>query len=317
MPAAQPCTERNLAQIASDWGYGGRVQAAHPRQVQPEHRVVAQGCILTASTSYGLRLCASDLLGTRANVRSATLPRSLTAFLMAEGPALEWSYGAGLQLCHGRAQAAALAVHEAASLTERQHIGQRSRCVVIQATPETLSDEVLAEQVETSLQRTQARPLAKLDRLGALSAEMLAPDVDNAVARLLLESCALELLGRALQSLGNTLPATAASTLHPQDRQRMLRVRDRLLADPGHPHRLMDLARDAGVSISTLKEKFPLVMGSSVFEYLRQLRLDRARVGLHSEGWTVKQAAFFAGYRHPSNFTTAYRRRFGVPPSQH
>lgn len=315
-PASAPCTERRFGDIASDWGYGGRVDAAHLSDTPPEERVVAQGHIQMATTVCGVRMCASDLLATRNHVRRADVGRSLTVYAMLDGPALEWRHGPASRPRRGAAQAAVLAVHDEARMTETQQAGQRSHCLVVQVTPETLADAALADQVQASLRRTVVRPLPAPARLRALAADLLAPRPAGAVSRLFLESCALELLARGLQGLDDdAIDAAADTRLHPQDRQRMLRVRDRLLAEPGHPHRLAELARDAGVSISTLKQKFPLVAGAPVFEYLRQLRLERARRGLLHEGWSVKQAAFYAGYRHPTNFATAYRRRFGVAPS--
>jgi AraC-like DNA-binding protein len=70
------------------------------------------------------------------------------------------------------------------------------------------------------------------------------------------------------------------------------------------------------MSVSSLKAKFPLAVGQSVFGFLRSQRLERARRGLQYEGWTVKQAAYFVGYAHPSNFATAYRRKFGAAPRE-
>ena len=62
------------------------------------------------------------------------------------------------------------------------------------------------------------------------------------------------------------------------------------------------------------KVKFAAVFGQPIFAFLRDLRLERAFEGLQSEGWTVSQAAYFVGYRHPSSFSEAFRRKFGVAP---
>ncbi|WP_241053878.1 helix-turn-helix transcriptional regulator [Achromobacter xylosoxidans] len=311
-----PCTERRFGDIASAWGYDGHVDAAHRPDLPPDQRIVAQGHIHTATTASGLRMCASDLLATRNHIRSADLGRSLTVYAMLDGPALDWRHGPSSRPQCGTAHAAVLAVRDEARMTEAHQAGQHSRCLVVQVTPDTLIDATLAELVQTCLRRTQARPLPSPGRLRAIATDMLAPRAGGAIARLWLESCALDMLARGLRSLGDAAQTSDDARLHPLDRRRMLRVRDRLLAEPGHPHRLADLARDAGVSVSTLKQKFPLVAGAPVFEYLRQVRLERARDGLLHEGWSVKQAAFYAGYRHPTNFTTAYRRRFGAAPSR-
>ena len=78
----------------------------------------------------------------------------------------------------------------------------------------------------------------------------------------------------------------------------------------------MDLARDAGVSVTTLKTKFNAAFGQSVVAFLRDVRLERAREGIVGEGWTVSQAAYLVGYKHQSSFSTAFHRKFGIWPSE-
>ncbi|MDL4863984.1 helix-turn-helix domain-containing protein, partial [Halomonas elongata] len=51
-----------------------------------------------------------------------------------------------------------------------------------------------------------------------------------------------------------------------------------------------------------------------VFDDLREYRLSLARDYL-TRGFSVQQAAHFCGYRHASNFATAFRRHYGVAPS--
>ena len=43
--------------------------------------------------------------------------------------------------------------------------------------------------------------------------------------------------------------------------------------------------------------------------------MDLAHQGIEENGWTVSEAAYFAGFRHQSNFATAFRHKFGFAPS--
>jgi AraC-like DNA-binding protein len=63
-----------------------------------------------------------------------------------------------------------------------------------------------------------------------------------------------------------------------------------------------------------LQRQFRSVYGTTVFEFLRECRLQRARQALERDGITVGQAALLAGYTSAANFATAYRRRFGLAP---
>lgn len=123
--------------------------------------------------------------------------------------------------------------------------------------------------------------------------------------------------GLSLQLLAHGLPATAAAPVHPLspgERQRLEAVRRVLHDAPERPHSLVDLARLAAMSPSTLRNKFRRAYGDSVFGYLKECRLSKARDYL-AQGYSVQQTAHLCGYRHATNFATAFRRRFGVPPS--
>jgi len=80
------------------------------------------------------------------------------------------------------------------------------------------------------------------------------------------------------------------------------------------PPTLAELARQVGLGETALKRGFPRVFGTTVFGYLRERRLDRARQLLLSGEATVMEAAAAVGYSNPSNFASAFRARFGVNP---
>ena len=183
------------------------------------------------------------------------------------------------------------------------------------ADPEMLGDAELAETVNALLAATAWQAVQAPARALALARDLCSRTAWDCVSTLLLESCALEMLALSLQD-GPTRTPSTAGPISRRDREKMCLVRDALTACPDHPHRLSELARQAGVSVTILKDKFPALFGQTVFAFLRDIRLERARKGLQEEGWTVSQAAYFAGYRHTSNFSTAFQRRFQVLPSE-
>jgi len=62
-----------------------------------------------------------------------------------------------------------------------------------------------------------------------------------------------------------------------------------------------------------LKQLFKTVFGMGPYEYLIRKRLEKAKELLEN-GLSVKEVAAQVGYR-PSDFTTAFRKHFGFPPS--
>lgn len=123
--------------------------------------------------------------------------------------------------------------------------------------------------------------------------------------------------GMALQLLAHGLPPgldTPAVRLSPGEWQRLERVRERLQIRPAEPHSLATLAELASMSPATLRRKFRAAYGCSVFDYLRERRLELARQML-LRGHGVERASQSAGYQHANNFTAAFRQRYGYPPS--
>jgi len=75
-----------------------------------------------------------------------------------------------------------------------------------------------------------------------------------------------------------------------------------------------DLAKFSAMSISSLQHKFKSSLGISLLSYIRRRRLTIAKQQLESGLMTISEAAYNAGYRHPSNFTNAFKKVFGIPP---
>lgn len=302
--SAVPChSARGLADVARRWGYGCDVDAAD------DDAPLAEGVLSTLELSCGVKVCATDLVATRDNERAGIISRTLTIVLVLDGDPIRYALDGRREQIFWPGRAAIVTATGDARLSGRHRRGERSRSLVLQANPRDMDDDALGAHVDGKLAETVLAPLRIGDRLQALAHDLMAAHHAGPVARLLAESCALELLARGLAA-----ELAADSALHPRDANRVLRVRDKLVAAPAEDHRLGDLARLAGMSVSSLKAKFPRVVGQSVFDFLRSQRLEHARRGLEREGWTVKQAAHFVGYAHPSNFTAAYRRKFGAAP---
>ena len=81
------------------------------------------------------------------------------------------------------------------------------------------------------------------------------------------------------------------------------------------PTGLVELARRAGASESTLLRSFRRELGCGPGEYWRARRLDEAVVLLRAERHSVAEVATRVGYDNPTSFAYAFRRRFGRSPS--
>lgn len=97
-------------------------------------------------------------------------------------------------------------------------------------------------------------------------------------------------------------------------RERLAPLKDHIDAHLGEVFDLRGLARRFGFSESGLARGFRQAHGSSLFEYVTKARLARARVLLEQGRQSVTEIALDVGYGHAANFSTAFKRHFGLSP---
>lgn len=150
----------------------------------------------------------------------------------------------------------------------------------------------------------------------SIAEQMLHPPAASRLMRnLYLESRALDLLSEAFAALTLQTGGDRLLRLKPFDRRRLRLIEDFLAAHAHEVTSLDEVAKVGGVSVSTLRRLFQAAYGTTVFEHLRRLGLERARLALEREGVPVSEAAFLAGYTNPANFATAFKRHFGLTPT--
>ncbi|MEZ8253982.1 helix-turn-helix transcriptional regulator [Vibrio splendidus] len=79
---------------------------------------------------------------------------------------------------------------------------------------------------------------------------------------------------------------------------------------------LESIASKFSMSISNLQRRFKQSYNLTINGYIRYRRLDIARQHLERGLVSITEAAYEAGYQHPSNFTSAFKKTFGVPPHE-
>ena len=78
--------------------------------------------------------------------------------------------------------------------------------------------------------------------------------------------------------------------------------------------RARELAELCQTSLRTLERHFQKHYGTTVSEWLRELRLKQAYSVLQT-GKSVKEVAFEHGYKQVSHFSREFKSHFGVSPS--
>lgn len=166
----------------------------------------------------------------------------------------------------------------------------------------------------------KSRPFSMMRPLDGPVTAQLADDLINLnyqgrMGELYCQAKTMEFLARLLDMLDTPVDARALTA---REKMRIREARERLLADLRNPPDLHELAHSVGLSAKRLNQGFRVVFGTTVFDHLRDARLDQARQ-LIAEGsdMPLKQLAWEMGYGHPTNFISAYRRRFGISPARH
>lgn len=181
------------------------------------------------------------------------------------------------------------------------------------------SDSVSDEGVR-SLQRlieggVSVRSFSYCPNLIELAHQTLHHHYDGALADLFLEGCVLSLvaeIGKLVSAKGEHAQDRALSGKQYERVRYTREVLDRAIATPP---RMRDLAQQIGINATTLQTEFRLAYGVTVFGYVREQRLQLARALLRTQDLAVSQIAYRVGFSNAAAFATAYRRRFGHPPS--
>ncbi|MCA2213492.1 AraC family transcriptional regulator [Jidongwangia harbinensis] len=96
------------------------------------------------------------------------------------------------------------------------------------------------------------------------------------------------------------------------------RALDAIHDEPERPFSVADLAGIAGTSVRSLQDGFRQHVGRAPMTYLQEVRLARVHedLGLADPAQvTVAAVAHRWGFAHLGRFASAYRARFGMPPS--
>ncbi|SDD37132.1 AraC-type DNA-binding protein [Mucilaginibacter pineti] len=82
------------------------------------------------------------------------------------------------------------------------------------------------------------------------------------------------------------------------------------------PCSLIELSRKVGLNDFKLKKGFKEAFGNTVFGYLLELRMEKAKDMLLLPNQSVSEVAHKVGYKNAHHFTVAFKKRFGYLPSK-
>lgn len=276
------------------------------------------GTLLAEEVQPGLLISGFDLTYTADHRLDVEVERSIGCAVLLDG------WGAPLEVAgqsveHELGRVAVVGYGEPMMCVRPWRRGQRTRAFGISIKPDFLDrfegavdDDLIAFRrfLEPGLRSALLPRSAKI--LEVAEAAINAP-YSGALRALHRESQAL----RFMVEVGSLLRANedfAASIGHRQY-ARVRRAREILDRSLVSPPKVLDLARDLGVNVTTLQANFKAAFGTTVFGYVRHRRLEMGRSLILDHRLGIAEAGYRVGFNSAAAFTAAYRRHFGHPPS--
>jgi AraC-like DNA-binding protein len=157
---------------------------------------------------------------------------------------------------------------------------------------------------------SSARPMTPDQR--QVVSSLLSPPVAKAAQSLWYQSKALELMSHFLFTPKD--PEFFCMRQKRVARDRVERTKELLARDLANPPTLEMLGREVGCSPFYLSRSFSRVVGHTIPQYLRTLRMERAAELLRSGRYNVTEAATEVGYASLSHFSKAFCETIGCCP---
>ncbi len=117
-------------------------------------------------------------------------------------------------------------------------------------------------------------------------------------------------------SSGDFIPEREEKKLNKLDEQFMNRLRGIIDLHIAEEEFSIDqFGKEAGMSRSQVHRKLKALTGRSPSQYLRLIRLSRAKNMIEEQKGTVSEIAYSVGFSSPAYFSRCFKSEFGYPPS--
>jgi AraC-like DNA-binding protein len=284
-----------------------------------------KGEFLHRELRRGLILHVSDAIEERAFTATSMLPEELSCIFFLAGN-VDLAIGGrrfAFQADGNGAEGVAIMNASPEHFERASHGRQHLRHLVVSATPEWLHRDALEAVTDTKGGTRLLRDhLAEhrwtlTPRMIELVRQIFSPSpLIPALRDLYLEGRAVELVAETMAAVLQTdRRETRGAMLTRHDATRLQRAKAYIEAHLAEPLSVETIAREAGISASGLQRLFRVAESRSVFDYVRNARLQLAFSAISRGEASVQEASATAGYASAANFATAFRRRFGLVPT--
>ncbi|MEM8966171.1 MAG: AraC family transcriptional regulator [Bacteroidota bacterium] len=146
--------------------------------------------------------------------------------------------------------------------------------------------------------------------------EMVKNPFSGLTKRLFMEAKVLELLSLQIDCYDKDQHKEYNRSRLLLEREKLFYAKDLLEKHFQNPPTIYELSKLIGLNEFKLKTGFKALFGNTIFSYLSDHRLSYARQFLLETDKSVAEISEMIGYSQPQHFATAFKRRYGVPPSK-
>ena len=180
------------------------------------------------------------------------------------------------------------------------------------------TDDRLGEKVYYCLDRQKTfsgseRALEITPAMWRLIREIKNSDVQGPMYKLWIQSKVLELIALQFDQLRK--PEGLPGNIRHDDAEKLYQLKTYLDANFLSDLSLNQLSRECLLNEFKVKSGFKQLFGSSVFNYLKKVRMEYAANLLRNPSMSVDEVADALGYEHAQHFSTAFKNFMGASPS--
>lgn len=136
----------------------------------------------------------------------------------------------------------------------------------------------------------------------------------DTLRRLFIESKVLELLMLQIEQIQLFSGILKKENFNKGIVDKMHYAKELILQKFDAPLSLSELSLALNTNECTLKRDFKATFGTTVFGYVKELKMNKAKELLLNKH-TIAEVADFVGYKNPQHFATAFKKYYGVVPS--
>ncbi|MBD0404994.1 AraC family transcriptional regulator [Flammeovirga sp. EKP202] len=126
----------------------------------------------------------------------------------------------------------------------------------------------------------------------------------------------LELTTRFLFLIEHRVEVEEHTTMNPDDIQRMIQLENTLVKDASQLPYIPELCKNFGISESKLQKDFKQMFGTTVYKYFQNFRLETTKQLILETKYSMTQIALDCGFSSLKKFSTAFKEKYGLSPSE-